>query len=209
MRREISEFAESQPFGQQTQSKATKLYDFLSLALFRSRIRGLVTGSENWHLWQHRISLEPAVGVGMEKRLCFYRTTLPDWGSGLYLLPNVTFNYPLNIALGKNVFINRGTYITARAPISIGNDSLIGPYVIINSGNHNYDDLSRTIKDQDHRVAPITIANNVWIGAHATILPGVTLGEGVIVGAGAVVTRSVEPFTIVGGIPARPLKGRV
>lgn len=209
MRREISEFAERHPFGQQTESKAAKLYNFLSLALFKSRIRGLVTGSENWHLWQHRVSLESAVGIGMEKRLCFYRTTLPDWGSGFYILPNVTFNYPLNITLGKNVFINRGTYITARAPIAVGDDSLIGPYVVMNSGNHNYDDLSRPIRDQSHNVAPITIANNVWIGAHATILSGVTIGEGAIVGAGAVVTHAVEPFQIVGGVPARPLKGRV
>ena len=54
--------------------------------------------------------------------------------------------------------------------------------------------------------APIRIGNDVWIGANATVLPGVTIGDGAVVAAGAVVTRDVEPLTVVGGVPARPLK---
>ena len=208
MRREISEFAEHHPLIRQSASPVSKLHSLLSLQFFGWRIRGVAAGSETWHLWQHRISLEPAVGIGMEKRLLFYRFTLPQWGSRLYVLPNVTFNYPLNLSIGENVFINRGVYITARAPISIGDHALIGPYVVLNSGNHNYSDRSVPIRDQSHSIAPIQIDRDVWIGAHATILPGVTIGEGAIVGAGAVVTRSVAPYTIVGGVPARPLKGR-
>lgn len=208
MRREISEFAEHHPSIRQPTDPLFKLRALLSLRFFGWRIRGVAAGSEAWHLWQHRISLESAVGIGMEKRLLFYRSTLPEWGDRLYILPNVTFNYPLNLSIGENVFINRGVYITARAPISIGDHALIGPYVIMNSGNHNYGDRSVPIRNQAHTIAPIRIGNDVWIGAHATILPGVTIGEGAIVGAGAVVTRSIDPYTIVGGVPARPLKGR-
>ena len=208
MRREISEFAELYPSTQKPNEQLARLHNYLSLKLFAWQIRGVAAGSERWHLWQHRMSLETAVGLGMEKRLLFYRITLPQWGKQFYVLPNVTFNYPLNLEIGENVFVNRGAYITARAPISIGKKALIGPYVVINSGNHNYSDRSVPIRDQSHSIAPIKISDDVWIGAHATILPGVTLGEGAIVGAGAVVTHSVDPFTIVGGVPARPLKVR-
>lgn len=208
MRREISEFAELYPSAQHAQGPFQKMFERVQLGIFKWRIRGLIPGSEKWHFWQHRISLEAPVGVGMEKRLLFYRSTLPHWGERFYVLPNVSFNYPLNLTVGQNVFVNRGAYITARAPISIGNHVLIGPNVVINSGSHNYTDPTVLIRDQGHKLAAIEIGDDVWIGAHAVILPGVSIGNGAIIAAGAVVTRSVAPFSVVAGVPSRPLKGR-
>lgn len=178
------------------------------MRLFERRLARIHTGSEEWHQLQQKISLEPSVGIGMERRLAFYSRTLPDCGNKLYVLPGVIFNYPLNIKIGYNVFINRGAYITARAPITIGDNALIGPYVVINSGSHHYADPNKLIRNQGHSMAPVIIEADVWIGAHATLLPGVTIKKGAVVAAGAVVTRSVESYTVVAGVPARLLKKR-
>jgi acetyltransferase-like isoleucine patch superfamily enzyme len=120
----------------------------------------------------------------------------------------VLLEFPSRLRLGSNVFVNRGTIITARAPITIGDDALIGPYVIINSGNHGHALRSVPMNQQDHDSSPIVIERDVWIGAHAAILKGVTLGEGCVVGARAVVTHDVEPYTVVAGVPATPVKER-
>ena len=80
--------------------------------------------------------------------------------------------------------------------------------MVINSANHVYADPSRTIREQGHSAASIVVGDDVWIGAHAAILAGVTIGNGAVVGAGAVVTHDVAPYTVVAGIPARVIKRR-
>ncbi len=133
---------------------------------------------------------------------------LGSCGEELDISRDVVFEFPNQVSLGKRVFINRGTIITARAPIFIGDDVLIGPYVIINSGNHGYADPTIPIRLQEHTVEPISVGNDVWIGAHAVILAGVQIGNGAVVAAGAVVTHDVPPMTVVGGVPARPILRR-
>jgi galactoside O-acetyltransferase len=165
-------------------------------------------GSEKWHVLQQSISLGPPVGTEQMKRNLFYTRTLASCGTEVYVLPHVSMSYPQNIELGRNVFINRGVNITARERISIGDNALIGPYVVLNSGSHEFSDPHQLIRDQGHRRAPIRVEQDVWIGAHATILPGVIVGQGGVVAAGAVVTRSVEPYTVVAGVPARLMKRR-
>ena len=104
--------------------------------------------------------------------------------------------------------INRGVFITAPDKIIIGNDVLIGPYTVINSGNHNYSNPDISIREQGHIFKPIVIEDDVWIGANSSILAGVTIGKGAVVGAGAVVTKNVNPYTVVGGVPATFIKER-
>lgn len=107
-----------------------------------------------------------------------------------------------NVTIGRGTFINMGCSFQDWGGISIGDGCLIGHNCTICTVNHS--------KDPDHRgdmtCSPVVIHDKVWVGANVAILPGVTIGEGAIVAAGAVVTKDVAPRTIVGGVPARYLK---
>lgn len=107
-----------------------------------------------------------------------------------------------NIHVGKNVFINCGCHFQDHGGVFIGDGVLIGSYVVMATINHGL-----TLSERHANLpASIHIGNNVWIGSHATILPGITIGDGAIVAAGAVVTRNVPPNTVVGGVPAKIIK---
>lgn len=118
------------------------------------------------------------------------------------------FRYPWKIRIGNGVWINRGCefYASIRAGnahITIGDHSALGPRVRVLSATHNYRFL--TLPDQ---VASVTIGRHVWVGAGATILPGVRIGDGAVIAASSVVTHDVAPFCIVAGNPARFVKHR-
>jgi acetyltransferase-like isoleucine patch superfamily enzyme len=136
------------------------------------------------HAIQEFLSALPSLPLVRRLHAFYCRGVLGSCGDNLDISRDVIFEFPKEIALGNRVFINRGTLITARAPIQIGDDVLIGPYVIINSGNHGYKDETKLIRLQDHVTAPISIGNDVWIGAHAVILAGVTIGDGAVIAAG-------------------------
>ncbi len=108
-------------------------------------------------------------------------------------------NFGRHIQLGKRIFINHGCSFLDLGGIVIEDDVLIGPMVSIISENHPIDPTQRKTLD----LKSVTIKRNAWIGANATILPGVTIGENAIVAAGAVVTQDVPADTIVGGVPAK------
>lgn len=107
-----------------------------------------------------------------------------------------------NITVGKNVFINSGCRFQDQGGIYIDDGALIGHNVVLATLNHALDPKERgtTIPE------PIFIGKNVWIGANATILPGVKVGDGAVIAAGAVVTKNVPPRAVVGGVPAKILK---
>jgi acetyltransferase-like isoleucine patch superfamily enzyme len=107
-----------------------------------------------------------------------------------------------NITIGKNVFINSGCHFQDQGGIAIGDDTLIGHTVVLAILNHGLE----ADKRKNLYPAPIIIGNNVWIGAHATVLPGVSIGENAVIAAGAVVTKDVPPNTVVGGVPAKVIK---
>ena len=107
-----------------------------------------------------------------------------------------------NIHIGKHVFLNMGCKFQDQGGIYIGDGTLIGHNVVLATLNH-----AKSPKDRSSMLpAPIHIGKHVWIGAGATVLPGVTIGDGAIVAAGAVVTHDVPENTIVGGVPARILR---
>lgn len=107
-----------------------------------------------------------------------------------------------NITVGKGVFINSGCCFQDQGGIEIGEGTLIGQQVVVATLNHDPDPTRRG----DMRPAPVKIGKNVWIGAHATILPGVTIGDDAIVAAGAVVTKNVPSAAVVAGVPAKVIK---
>ena len=111
------------------------------------------------------------------------------------------------LRIGEYSFIGRGTEIEVARSVLIGRGALIAPSVFITDHNHGTRP-GEMMFQQPTVVSPVTVGDDVWIGAHAVILCGVTIGDGAIVAAGAVVNRDVRPGTIVGGVPARFIKRR-
>ena len=107
-----------------------------------------------------------------------------------------------NIRIGKNVFVNACCCFQDQGGITLGDGSLIGHRVTLATLNHGETAENRG----DLTPAPIVVGKNVWIGACVTVVPGVTIGDGAIIAAGAVVTHDVPPLTVVGGVPARRLR---
>ncbi|MFV0435240.1 MAG: DapH/DapD/GlmU-related protein [Leucobacter sp.] len=130
------------------------------------------------------------------------RLTGRDVPASFRIFPPFTADCGKNIALGERVFINSGCRFQDQGGITIGDDVLIGHNVVLATLNHSLDPAERATVVP----GPITIGNRVWIGANVTVLAGVAIGEGAIVAAGAVVTRDVDPRTVVGGVPARKLR---
>ena len=118
------------------------------------------------------------------------------------LFPPFYTDYGKNISVGRNVFINSGCCFQDQGGITIGDNVLIGQQVVIATLNH---DLGAE-KRANMLPAPVVIGNNVWVGAHATILAGVTIGDNAVIAAGAVVTKDVPANTVVGGVPAKIIK---
>lgn len=118
------------------------------------------------------------------------------------LFPPFYTDFGKNVTLGKDVFINSGCHFQDQGGIEIGDGSLIGHNVVLATINH---DLRPAFGRKNH-YKPIKIKDHVWVGSNSTILPGITIGEWAVVGAGSVVTRDVESYTIVAGNPARVIR---
>jgi acetyltransferase-like isoleucine patch superfamily enzyme len=112
------------------------------------------------------------------------------------------------LTLGERSFINEFCVIGTNARIDIGCDVMIAPSVTIRDTDHEIEDVGRPMLQQGIRTAPVVIEDDVWIGHGASVLKGVRIGRGAIVAAGAVVTKNVPSYAIVGGIPARVLRMR-
>jgi len=125
-------------------------------------------------------------------------------GKDLKIFGQTHIDMPSLVTLGDNVSLNQNTSILARyEPVVIGNNVVISSGAIITSAGYNYKGKG---PHTNHDSKPVTINNNAWIGANAVILPGITIGEYAVIGAGAVVTKDVSPYTMVAGIPAQPIK---
>ena len=111
-------------------------------------------------------------------------------------------NVGINIILGENVFINHACSFLDLGGIVIGDDVMIGPRVNITSENHPVEPLNRKTMVP----GKVVLEQNVWVGAGATILPGVTVGQNSVVAAGAVVNKNVPANTVVAGVPAKIIK---
>ena len=133
-------------------------------------------------------------GAKVGKRVTFY--------PGIKIIP------AKNLALGDQVDLSWGVILAPSGGITIGDRSLIGFHTHIISVNHAIPPRPEPIFHSGYVNKPIVIGKDVWIGSHCVILPGVTIGEGAIVAAGSIVTKDVQPFTIVGGVPAKLIKER-
>lgn len=109
-----------------------------------------------------------------------------------------------DIIIGDNTRI--GLHTTVIGPVEIGSNVNLAQGIVVTALNHNFTDCTKRIDEQGVSTAKVTIGNDVWIGANATVLPGVTIGNHSVVAAGAVVTKDVPPYSLVGGVPAKILK---
>jgi acetyltransferase-like isoleucine patch superfamily enzyme len=126
-------------------------------------------------------------------------------GPGASISPDVTFNNPERIEIGRNVSIGSRCHLWAgpsKGRIVIGDDCLFGPEVMLTAANYRFNDGSPVTRQRMDE-ADIVIGRDVWLGARVVVLPGVTIGDGAIVGAAAVVTKPVPAGAIVVGLPAK------
>jgi galactoside O-acetyltransferase len=150
---------------------------------------------------------------------------------GVSIGRNINFKSGSLITFGKNIKLGHDNILTAvggkivfnnhfssndrvifnadiGGTLSFGENCLVGPACIFRTANHVYENPNLLIREQGHEVLDITVGNDVWFGANVLVLPGVSIGNGCVVGAGSVVTRSFEDYSIIAGVPARVIGKR-
>ena len=144
-----------------------------------------------------------------------YRDQFASCGREVYFYPTKSYFFYNTISVGNNVYIGPGAmFLASDCSITIGDKVLFGPNVSIVGGNHSTNIIGKLMADYNLSDKlplddlPVRIEEDVWVGAGAFILNGVTVRRGAIVAAGAVVTKDVPPYAIVGGVPAKIIKYR-
>ena len=148
---------------------------------------------------------------GMGLRYAILKSITDSVGENVAVFPGVYIMNPENIVIGSNVSIQPMSYLECgyeKGGITIDNDVSIAHGVTIMATTHRFADHAQKIRDQGIDAKPVHIEENVWIGAKAAILSGVTVRRGCVVGAGAIVTKSTEPEGVYIGVPARRAKER-
>lgn len=139
-----------------------------------------------------------------EKRVELLKELLGSTGKDVYMEPNIRFDYGYNTHVGENFFANFDCTFLDVCEIHIGDNCMLAPAVQIYTATHPLDPVERNSGKEYAK--PVIIGDNVWIGGHAIINPGVTIGDNVVVASGAVVTKDVPNNVVVGGNPARIIK---
>jgi acetyltransferase-like isoleucine patch superfamily enzyme len=149
----------------------------------------------------HRFNLDERADVHIARTATLVTGTQVSFG------PDFTghFHEGSSAVLGNHIWFSRGGTLTVHESVTIGDNCIFGEYVSIHDENHVMGDDDVAIAHRGFETKPIVIGRNVWVGAKATVLAGVTIGDNAVIAANAVVTRDVEPGAIVGGIPARPI----
>ncbi|AZG74776.1 sugar O-acetyltransferase [Shewanella livingstonensis] len=139
-----------------------------------------------------------------DKRVNIVKSLFGSTGRSIHIESSFNCDYGVNIHVGENFYANFGCVILDVAEVRIGDNCLIAPQVGIYTATHPLDPIKRNSGVEYGK--PVTIGHNCWIGGHATINPGVTLGNNVVVASGAVVTKSFGDNVVIGGNPARVIK---
>ena len=139
-----------------------------------------------------------------DQRLALLKQLLGRIGSGAFIQPPFACDYGYNLSIGDNVFVNFNTVILDCAPVTIGDGTQIAPGVQLLAADHPRD--AQTRRDLLELARPISIGSNVWLGAAAIVLPGVSVGADSIIGAGSVVTRDIPSGVLAVGNPCRVVR---
>ena len=176
-----------------------KFRDYSFKDLFRLQL-------ESFFLWL----FEGAPGLpGFVLRNVVFRAFFREIHGFAWVQPRVTFVHTDRLSVGPMFGVNSGTYINAVGGIRIGSHVLIGSNVTISSGKHPIEGCFPPVFSRPSIPIPIVIEDDVWIGAGAVIVPGVTLKKGTVVGANSVVTRDTEEYSVVVGSPAKLIRKRI
>jgi maltose O-acetyltransferase len=152
--------------------------------------------------YQHQFNHSAPDDEGLCKQTL--KQWLPNTGKHFYVEPPFFCDYGYNIETGNKVFFNFNCVVLDVAPVLIGSNVFFGPAVQIYTVNHPLDAARRrTLLEQ---AMPVSIADDVWIGGGAIILPGVSIGKGSVIAAGSVVTRDIPPGVIAAGNPCQVIK---
>ncbi|SKB04994.1 acyltransferase [Aeromicrobium choanae] len=132
-------------------------------------------------------------------------------GAGVRLSPTVSVRNGSRVTIGEGSHIGQGSCLWAgdsSGRITLGDHALLGPDVFITASNYDFDAGPGPVMDLPKREADVVIGANTWLGTRVVVLPGVTIGDGTIVAAGAVVTRDLPPDSVAAGVPAKVVRRR-
>ena len=129
-------------------------------------------------------------------------------GAGCFYLDVIVWLNGDRIQLGDRVSFGYGCYVNGYGGLVIGDDCGFGPYAMIHTANHRSEHLTVPIRDQGWEPGPVEIGADCFIGMGSSIVPGVRIGEGTVVGAGSVVAKDLPPYSVAVGNPARPIRRR-
>lgn len=133
------------------------------------------------------------------------RKTLSVCGRDVTIQFPITISGPSSVEIGSNVSLAAYVHIWGEGGVRLGDRVMVGAHTAISSLTHDY---TAEVMAYTLVMCPVIVENDVWIGSNCVILPGVRIGEGAVIGAGAVVTRNVEAYQIVAGVPAREISRR-
>lgn len=152
----------------------------------------------------YRLSSPIIFSIPISKARYYYlQLFIKGLGKGTFIGRNVDIREPWNIYIGEHCVINKNVVLDGRGSLKISDNVDIAQEVNIWTEQHDYNDNNHSLQ-----TAPVVIYDHVWITSRATILPGVTIGRGAVVAAGAIVTKNVDDLQVVGGVPAQPIASR-
>jgi len=133
---------------------------------------------------------------------------LSEWlgacGKSTWVASTFNCDYGKNIYLGANITLNYNVTILDIRKVTIGDNTMIGPGTMITTVGHPLSPMGR--RKHQGFAKPVTIENDVWLGGNVVVLPGITIGQGSVIGAGSIVTKDIPPFSVAVGSPAKVIK---
>ncbi len=174
----------------------------MSIALLRARVLARLNHAELILGKNVRLGKGVLISIGKNSRIEIGDNVLIGDNARLYVGKGARLKIGDNSALGIYMVISCGRLV------EIGEDVMSGQFIVIVDGNHIHDKPGVPMRTLGVNCKPVAVGNDVWLGAHASILSGVRIGDGAVVGAGAVVNKDVEKYSIVGGVPAKAIGSR-
>ncbi|OGR97386.1 MAG: hypothetical protein A2V88_07125 [Elusimicrobia bacterium RBG_16_66_12] len=141
-------------------------------------------------------------------RARFWGLFMKGLGNDVFMMTGVIISSPSGVEIGSDTTIMQYVSMSGEGGLKIGNYVIIASHCRVLTSNHGYEDFNSPICRQKLITGPVVIEDDVWLGSHVVVLPGVTIGRGAIVAANSLVTKDVKPFSVVCGVPARFAKFR-